>query len=224
MASESLHISNNQMACFSGETINICVGNDSFTIHENLIKESSPFLCSLLRRKKPGDTYVLNIPEEYNTAVQFYANWVYRRVIPSAAGSELELRKESMTLAKAYVVGKRFEDSGFQNAVVDRVIERAKGTFDKKQILPDAEAIQFTYQNVKKCSKFKVLLVDLYASHAISGYFCKPASSKYPKLFLIEVLSAVADMQFTGRMSPTNGSKKNACERYHHHSSDAACC
>ncbi|EFR03505.1 hypothetical protein MGYG_06503 [Nannizzia gypsea CBS 118893] len=216
--------SENRMDEFSGNLISIRSGDTSFHIHEGLIKESATLLHSLWRKKETnGDTYSFSIPKEYSDAIQFYVNWIYRRTIP-CVDSEQQMRNEWAILAKAYTVGKRFGDIDFQNAIINHVIERAKQRFNGNQILPNAETIQFTYEHAKECSKFKVLLVDLYASRAIRGYFCKTASSKYPKLFLIDVLSAVADMQHTGRASPTEGRTMDTCIRFHQHPQGNKCC
>lgn len=166
--------------------------------------------------------YTLRIPGEYTEALQCYINWIYRRVIP-CADSEQQTRKESITLAKAYIIGKKFGDNDFQNAVIDEVIERAGGKCNGSIILPDAETVRFTYGESGGCSGFKTLLVDLYASYAINGYFYKSASSKYPKLFLVDILSAVADMQRTGRPSPAEGGSGNICKRFHKHAQGTKC-
>ncbi|EZF33325.1 hypothetical protein H101_03090 [Trichophyton interdigitale H6] len=211
------------MAEFGGEIISIRAGESSFHIHETLMKESSTLLHSLRKQKETkGNVYTLSIPDEYTEALQCYINWVYRRVIP-CADSEQQTRKESITLAKAYIIGKKFGDTDFQNAIIDEVIERASGKCNNNIILPDAETVQFTYAESKGRSSFRPLLVELYASYTISGYFYKSASSKYPKLFLIDVLSAVAEMQRTGRPSPTEGGPGHVCKRFHKHAQGTKC-
>ncbi|EZF76852.1 hypothetical protein H105_01862 [Trichophyton soudanense CBS 452.61] len=211
------------MAEFGGEIISIRAGKSSFHIHESLVKESSTLRHSLRKQKEArGYVYTLIIPDKYTEALQCYINWIYRRIIP-CADSEQQTRKESINLVKAYIIGKKLGDTEFQNAVIDEVIERASGKCNGSIILPDAETVRFTYEEAKGRSGFKALLVDLYASNTINGYFCKPASSKYPKLFLIDVLSAVADMRRTGRPSPTEGGSNNICKRFHKHTQGTKC-
>ncbi|KAK2861303.1 hypothetical protein FQN49_004342 [Arthroderma sp. PD_2] len=223
MASGNVRVSKKRMINFSGKTIKIYVGGDSFVVHQDLLKNVSPFFRSMLDRNKGQGTVSFSWEREDMEAVHLYFNWIYRRVIPSWGDGEQVRSKESLLLARAYHAGDFFEDRDFQDAIVDCVLQRATEGDCGKRTRPGPQAISYTYQHGQKDSKFRLLLVNLYASRALDGSFLKAESEEYPNTFLTEVLSAVADMQLGVRKRLTNGCGKEICDLYHNHASESEC-
>ncbi|KAK5175871.1 uncharacterized protein LTR77_001011 [Saxophila tyrrhenica] len=100
----------------------------------------------------------ITLPDDLPETVELYQHFVYRGdIAPNSFGDGPKDSSEYQLLARAYILGERFFDAPFKDAIIDSIIHklRTSGVFDTR-------LTNLIYANVPVGSQLKRLLVDIY--------------------------------------------------------------
>ncbi|KAF2851801.1 hypothetical protein T440DRAFT_422502, partial [Plenodomus tracheiphilus IPT5] len=162
--------SESRMLDLGTEVIAVRVGPEpnhtDFTIHETLIRKSSPFFEKSLGNKwRKAQERVVRLPTCSASAFSLYMQWLYTNrlhAIPKdASGSTSELAN----LVPACLLGEYLQDISFQDHVMDAIIE-----WKKKAKRPDCERIteiwvKIIYSQTNEISPLRLFFANLVAWH-----------------------------------------------------------
>lgn len=98
--------------------------------------------------------------------------------------------QEYLKLIKAYTLGNKLMDTGFQNAAIDAIVEKSHSVAsDGKRYYPVAEVVKFAYndKNTHASAPIRRLLVDMHVSVG-SGTFQNVRRATHILILLLSIL------------------------------------
>ena len=113
---------------------------------------------------------LIRLPEDEPEIFEIYMCWLYHKRIPTIRQEPADGSTEYLRLIKAYIFGDKIQAKGFQNVIIDAMIEK-KEDKDKEgpfwcHEIPDHDCVNTAYQNTRPDSPLRKLLVDLWALSA----------------------------------------------------------
>jgi hypothetical protein len=162
-------------------------------VHKNVIAASSEFLGDMGVDKKDEMDLSYYVDSVEADVFKIYLHWLYYGTLPVQRppywGDDYD---EYLQIAKAHKLGKDLWDKGFQDATLDAFL--AKANSEAKQ--PDesfsgGDAICYLYNNTKKDSQARLLLVDIFMARRNSEYLREAAVfTELPPEFVRDVAVA----------------------------------
>ena len=184
----------------TGPAVEVLVGGEeSFTVHESLLRQGSPFFDKILSDNwKEATRQKIELPEELPGTFTIYVSWLYRSQIPTIP-KRLGEPSEFLRLVQAYVFGDKIQARAFQNKIIDAIIEKNKDIgavgLSSKGAIPSLTCVQVAYKNTLPGSPLRKLLVDFWVA-AEEDKFDKET----PRAFLedlVKKLRLIAKKQLT---------------------------
>lgn len=186
-------------------TIEVGAGNDQKTlsIHEDIIKETSPFFRAALDKKwDTGQTRAIELRDDTSEVVSCYVDWCYSKHIhsskpvPPTGLKRTDIQAETIFLAKVYVFGEKIQDDAFCDVVITAMAEMADQKFYRESNpnpwfhYADPVTISIIYNGTTADSPARRFLVDVYVSFACKGWFEKGTKYLRTPEFLQDLLVA----------------------------------
>ncbi|TID23631.1 hypothetical protein E2P81_ATG03197 [Venturia nashicola] len=149
-------------------TIYVGPSRISFSIPVEAASTHSPFFANAFQGKfKEGKTKVMEMAYDEPRTFRCFAHWIYQQAgIPSGADSESEMENtlKMYDLAIIWIFADRIRAAGFQNYVMDLILERYN---DYHGTNISVETFNHVYQNTLAGSQLRHAFVDL-AAHKMS--------------------------------------------------------
>lgn len=198
---------------FTGDFVTIVVGGgngivaETFTAHESLLCESSPFFRAALEKQwKESMEKKIYLPEDDPAVLNACLQWLYGHMIQFSAMNS-KPRDEWTTqdasdahyfLAKCYVFGEKMQQDGFCNdaisAILHLVDEGCKGSdgTSKVKIFPSHGAICAIYNGTSRDSPARKMMVHLYTFYGHKGFLSNlPNDEKAHYPFILDLALAM---------------------------------
>ncbi|THY91990.1 hypothetical protein D6C95_06213 [Aureobasidium pullulans] len=154
--------------------------NQQFHVHINVLSHCSPYFQAASKKEwwiiQDGQTFMSL--EDDPSAFAIYVEWVYAGRIWRKTQPHDFQDAEFLGLVRAWILGDKFLDHRFKNAVVDCLIAKIAEEGRLDLTLPQA-----VYDNTLQNAPLRRLLVDLYVWHGHKDWVvyssttdCKPAA------------------------------------------------
>ncbi|KAM3421414.1 hypothetical protein BST61_g1808 [Cercospora zeina] len=171
---------------YNSQIITLKVGKESetLTIHEDNLRQSSPFFRAALDKHwKEGTTDEIVIPEDDIKVVSEYVDWLYRAICMEHCADENGNypSEQWKTLAKLYVFGEKVQDARFSNAVLARMLDY----IDNTGFFPGECAIQTVYEGTPVGSPVRQMFARMWVSEAEQHWF--DSTEEYPEEFMMDL-------------------------------------
>ena len=130
-----------------------------FVVHENVVSQRSEFVrLSLSKDWKEAHERVIRLPDDLPETFELYQQWLYTNKIPSDHfGKGQQDCQEYKVLVRAYLLGERFMDSHFKDAIIDCIIHKLR-----KSSFFDPRLTTLIYENTLPHSPLRRLWQDIY--------------------------------------------------------------
>lgn len=160
---------------------------ETFYVHENLIRASSPFFdkaLSCLWQDSAQKT--IQLPDDEPHIVAIYVSWLYHGTLP-VFSNETRHSAEYLIILKAYTFGDKVLDTRFKNTAICALIEKSTTLVDGKQWYSGISAIEYVYSNTSESAIVRKLLVDMFVMDARDSWFQQwEEEGSIPKAFLFD--------------------------------------
>ena len=141
---------------------------EDFAVHENMITPRSEFVrLALTNDWKEAQERIIPLPDDTPETFELYQQWLYTTRIPSDhLGSDPQKdSKEYKLLVRAFILGEKFMDSHFKDAVVDSIIHKLRQTS-----FFDPRLTNLVYDNTPAQSPLRRLWQDVYVWSGNPGW------------------------------------------------------
>lgn len=121
----------------------------------------------------------IKLPEDDVECVNHYLHFLYIGSIASQAGEPNTTQDkqdhidECILLAKLYVLGEKFQDSYFKNALVDAIIAKAIPSNYHSYWYLTGESVNIIYEGTTSGSLARKLVVDMHAAYGKNHWLGK---------------------------------------------------
>lgn len=196
----------------------------SFTVHEDLVRKSSPFFEAALSRDwTEAKERTVKLPEHSARAFELYMNWLYssQSLVKVSWDLSHKVMEESWSdLLESYLLGEYLQDTNFKDTIIDSMLEWTKDCdFDSCHV-PATFAAKI-YEKTTFGSPLRSLLLDF----SVYGIFFTwiddlqeiDKQAECPRLFMWDVVMRISDIaRMNGKMLAPYKQHKNTCH-YHSH-------
>lgn len=193
--------------------VDVVVGDEkeTFSVHENLIRTSSPFFDKALTGAwRESSQRTIQLPEDEPKIFAIYVHWLYNCTLPVFCNEpDLAGNSEYVEIVKAYVLGDKLLDAAFQNTAIDAIIEKSvTRASDGCLWHPVAEAIEYAFNESSESAPIRDLLVDMYLYKGGGKWLYdwgKPEN--LPQPFLLKLAAKLLDDRGASigkRLDPSN--------------------
>lgn len=211
----------------NGRSIEVIVGSSSpitFSVHENLICSSSDFFNKAIQGdwKESGER-LIRLREHSPDVFMIYLHWLYYHTLPVRIDEPGPTgNAEYLQLADAFILGDMLQDGGFQDAVMDAMMDKTESTAtDGRKWYPVGPVIRSVYENTLPSSKARLFLVDIYTMRGQGSWLTDWATQEdLPKEFLLDLAVSVLNRR---PRPPSDDTPQESC-RYHRHEPDLSAC
>ncbi|KAF2814823.1 uncharacterized protein BDZ99DRAFT_549035 [Mytilinidion resinicola] len=176
----------------NGPMIAVIVGDGdektTFYIHEELICTHSNFFKNAMKpewaemRSDPRSVHLTDDDAEH---------------LPVRVDEKSS--EEYDQLAKAYVLGEKIMDDGFQQGIFDAIIAKSAVLVQvgegRTRYMPDFKAIQIIYEGTPEGFPARRLVVDFYSWEASESWFENLTVNPYPADFLFDAMIRLASVR-----------------------------
>jgi hypothetical protein len=139
---------------FTGKTIEVRVKGSTFYVHEKIVCKTSAFFRNALKPECTGpERQPIDLENEPSETFNLYMGWLYVRNLDHVPDTPDNWSK----LAKLYVMGERFIDATFQDAVIDTMIRN----YQLGRGFPTTPTINLIYENTTELSPGRRFMIDL---------------------------------------------------------------
>ncbi|KUL85134.1 hypothetical protein ZTR_06255 [Talaromyces verruculosus] len=202
MPTMAIRVPKNEGEKLMGRAVDVLVGEkkDIFSVHEKLIRASSPFFDKAMSGAwLESAQHTIQLPEDEPEIFGIYVYWLYYGTLPVYCDKPgPPANQEYLKLVKAYTLGDKLMDTGFQNAAIDAIVEKSTSkTLDEHEWFPVTEVVEFAYNNTHKSAPVRRLLVDLHVSVAQGDWldFGNFNRERVPQPFLFELSAKLLDLR-----------------------------
>lgn len=166
---------------------------ETFNVHENLIRTSPFFDKAMSGPWQESMQRTIELPEDDPEIFAVYVHWLYDGTLPVSGVDESTTKNtEYMILLKAYCLGDKLLNTGFQHTILSAIVEKAEfPDCYVETTLPTVADITYAYENTNEHSVFRKKLVKIYASAACGN--CFRGQTTYPVPFVLEVVARLLD-------------------------------
>ncbi|RAL12597.1 BTB/POZ domain-containing protein [Aspergillus homomorphus CBS 101889] len=189
-----IRVSKDESSKLQGDVVSIVVGpkKELYRVHPGLARTSSPFIDKALTGTwKEQANHTIQLPNEEPEIFGTYVQWLYFGTLPVIGGGA---EPEFLQLVKAYVLGNKLLDTGFQNALIDAIIERRRAkNADGRCSAPTMATINHAYLNTTPSAPIRQLLVDISANRTTSPKWLKHPETDLPQAFLLDLVAKLLD-------------------------------
>jgi hypothetical protein len=101
---------------------------ERYSIHERLISHRSEFVRLALRGEwKEAQERTVQLPEDDTEVFSVYQQWLYSGLIHTSCDTSFSgTDNEYETLVKAYILGEKFMDTDFKDAIMDAIVDKLR--------------------------------------------------------------------------------------------------
>lgn len=220
---------------FASPPVMIYVGpnEESFSVPADLLKSSSQYFLAMLTKgwieAQEGMVFLTDIdPADFNQ----YVEYLYSGKIAATPAERTEVcyMAEYERLIHCYALGDRFEDAGFRDAIIDRIIENSKvyvpdkdDPEDEAKTYPFGPVVELAYSFGSSKSPLRRLIVDQHVTHGVAGWIDEHKLELYNKEFLYDLSIAL----FKNRPAPSKlkgpAAAASTCDYHEHQRSGKRC-
>ena len=174
-----------------------------FTIHENLLRKSSPFFEAALGREwLESEERVVRLPTNGAKAFQVYSQWLYTGRLHTRASSDRlsfhEEKEEWDCLVGAYLLGEYLQEITFRDSVMDAMQEWVQLChYTSFNVYEQATEI---YDNTSSGSPLRLLVTDLTVWRAFDHFWIEEQKLLFPPEFAWSLATGLWT-RLTGRAS-----------------------
>ncbi|PCH00554.1 BTB/POZ [Penicillium occitanis (nom. inval.)] len=205
MSSMPIRVAENGGEKFIGGSLGVLVGAEKklFSVHEKLIRASSQFFDRAMSGAwLESAQRTIQLPEDEAEIFGIYVHWLYYGTLPVCSNdSGLPENHEYLKLVKAYTLGNKLMDMGFQNAAIDAIVEKSISEEDGTRWYPVTEVVEFAYNNTRNSDPIRQLLVDLHVSFGHGDWldYGNFDPESVPRAFLFGLSSKLLDLRAATR-------------------------
>ncbi|THW08452.1 hypothetical protein D6D25_07920 [Aureobasidium pullulans] len=202
----------------SGPLATILVGSSEahteFHVHINVLAHCSPYFQAASKKEwwiiQDGQTF-MSLEDDPSTFA-IYVEWVYAGRIWRKTQPHDFQDTEFLGLVRAWILGDKFLDHRFKNAVVDCLIAKIAEEGRLDLTLP-----QVVYDNTLQDAPLRRLLVDLYVWHGHKDWVVYPITTDCkPAAFLSDLSTALFERHSQAAFLKDQCPPFNLC-MYHMH-------
>ena len=212
----------------SGRAIRIIVGPDKkdIYVHESLLQASSEYFGGMLRGQweeaKRGVVILDDIDAEIFLV---YQSFLYFAKVETKFGAiqEDQIVTEHERLVDCYVLGDRFRDNGFKNAVIDAINASTRIKIDGLFRLPSGHTTTKIYMSTAEGSPLRRLIVDQHVTRGNSSWMHDAGVAQFHPQFLYDLSVAFMDDQASYQKANKITPDSVPC-KYHEHGANSVCC
>lgn len=166
-------------------TLKVGVNEEELTVHEDRLRQSSPFFNAVLDKKWNGGRLgAIGLPEDRVDVVADYLDWLYSKKPIRSRDSEGYAEFE--VYAAMYVFAERIQDNSFIYDITKALLrDLGDDTF-----LPGEEAINTFYQGTTDRSSIRRLLADAFVMHGSTEWFETHLPDYDNKQFFLDLAQA----------------------------------
>jgi hypothetical protein len=158
-----------------------------FYVHQKLVCNSSGYFRNISKSfaSTAASMRAVTLLDEEAQTFRTYLHWLYTgnvdHIIAGGNGT--------IELSKAYVLGEKLIDPNFQNAVLDRIVQRTKGPEGRA---PGPTAVSIIYDGTPEGSPARRLMVD-FCSYCANGQWMniERLSRHVPAEFMDDLVAAL---------------------------------
>ncbi|GIJ92550.1 hypothetical protein Asppvi_001828 [Aspergillus pseudoviridinutans] len=168
-----------------------------FTVHEGLIRASSPFFNNAMAHDwKESQQRTIHLPDDEPEIFAVYMHWLYRRTLPVFCNEPgLPGTSEYLDLVKAYVLGFKILDLRFRDSTIDAIVEKSESEArDGRCPCPSGEVVKYALDNTNESAPIRELLLDMCANWGRRTWLRLWADC-LPQSFLFELASTLLDLR-----------------------------
>ncbi|RAO65898.1 uncharacterized protein BHQ10_001910 [Talaromyces amestolkiae] len=204
MFSTAIRVAKNEGEKFMGRAVEFLLGKgkERFFVHEKLIRASSPFFDKVMSAtclESMQHTGTIQLSEDEPEIFGIYVHWLYYNKLPVCCNEPgCAANQEYLKLVKAYTLGNKLMDTGFQNAAIDAIVEKStSAASDGKRYYPVTEVVEYAYNNTHLLAPIRRLLVDMHVSVGSGKWldYGNFNSERVPQRFLFELSSKLLDLR-----------------------------
>ena len=146
----------------NGDVVVFLVGTVTpkrFNVHEALVKPRSEFVRLALRGEwKEAQERIIPLPEDDPDVFSVYQQWLYGSLVYTRHNNGLSTPDdEYRTLVRAYILGEKFMDQDFKDAIADAIVEKLR-TLRRF----DSGLTDLVFENTPSTSPLRRLWMDAY--------------------------------------------------------------
>ncbi|KAH4300166.1 hypothetical protein HBH64_098990 [Parastagonospora nodorum] len=191
-----------------------------FSVHESLIRLSSPFFEAALSREwKESQERIVKLPEGNAHAFRIYVHWLYT----SQLCSKLQFNHVSLNdgqwewanLVKGYLLGDYLQDIDFKDSVMDAMIDWGNEAARECSDAPPHSSIE-VYQQTGKTSPLRRIVLDFTTWRIINNFPVSMNDYQFPSDFLTAVVTCLTERIRSGKVVRPGFVDKKYCH-YHCH-------
>lgn len=137
----------------------------------------------------------MSLPETDPDTFELYLQWLYFRSLPVKSNAPGNVgNMDYLQLAKAYVLGDLLQDFGFNDAVIDAMIDKSRiPAADGKRWYPGGPVVACIYNNTPASSEARRILIDMYVNFGNGHWLQSWAAEDLPNDFLRDLSTALLD-------------------------------
>ncbi|KAF2867651.1 hypothetical protein BDV95DRAFT_581452 [Massariosphaeria phaeospora] len=201
-----------------------------FTVHENLIRNSSAFFKEALSHENDTDQpRIVQLPDCLNgMGGQFhiYQQWLYTgRLYTGKSASEDNRRQEWTRLYGCYLLGDSIQDTNFMDVCMDAMVKWADDCGKITQLETRLDAVEI-YKKTPETSPLRLLFVDLIVEVHDYDFWKAEKDHDFSYAFMRDMVIALAyKYQSKTRKSRSLPPYKNSLGQscHYHCRGDAPC-
>ncbi|KAF2028831.1 hypothetical protein EK21DRAFT_113524 [Setomelanomma holmii] len=191
-----------------------------FSVHENLIRLSSPFFEAALGRDwKEAKERIGKLPDCNAHAFRVYTHWIYTGQLNTKLqfdqSSPTDGQWEWANLVKAYLLGDYLQDIDFKDTVMDAMIDWADYATRECGNASPHSSVE-VYQHTRIGSPLRWILLDSTTWRLTNNFAVSMSDFQFPSEFLAFIVTALTDRIRTGKTVRPSFLDKRYCH-YHCH-------
>ena len=196
-----------------------------FSVHENLIRLSSPFFEAALSRDwKESQEKIVKLPGCNAHAFRIYVQWLYTGQLHTKLQfnhtSPNDGQWEWANLVKAYLLGDYLQDIDFKDTIMDAMIDWANEATRECSDAPPHSSVE-VYQHTRDGSPLRKVTLDFTTWRLTNNFPVSMNEYQFPSDFLTAVVTSLTERIRTGKVVRPNFMDKKYC--YYHCHGDRAC-
>ena len=226
---ETTHLLMMSRTSFDEQMVTIFVGPErhKFFVHKSHLESTSAFFrAALQNRWQKGKKREIVLPEDKPDSVHQYLHFLYTGKI---ACHDLDAQSRSVhddhdpegdLLIDLYVLGEKYQDSCFKNALMDAIISKSD-TADPQGLnwYFTKATVDDIYNNTTSSSPIRKLVVDQHVAYGERHWLAD--SINHPD-FLLDLARKLLDVQRDGSLNIYKEGWVDHCD-YHEHEEGEIC-
>ncbi|KAF2126888.1 hypothetical protein P153DRAFT_368916 [Dothidotthia symphoricarpi CBS 119687] len=191
-----------------------------FTVHENIIRLSSPFFDEVLSREWRGpQEWIVRLPDCNAHTFHIYNQWLYTdqlHIKPQVGHTLLnDGQWEWDNLVKGYLLGEYLQDIDFKDTLMDAMIDWGHYAAREYSNVPPRSAVE-VYRYTQDSSPLRKIVLDITCYRLLNSFPILVSDFHSPQDFFTSVLDTIAERHRTCQAICPSFADKKYC-LYHCH-------